>query len=547
MTLDRRSSSSIPLMLLSSSSLLHTPAGPTRVPSSLHALQMLPTLAFRSSSSDRHGRWCISRPMTTTLQQKSHQPLLFTVGMVRSFSSTRNIAISSSSTDTTTSSISSTSKDAENEPSDKEERTNTISDNGDDNNSVEQQQQEVEEKEEMMMINTDWIPPPRRGFQDVSNATTTYPYHTESAQQEHQRLYKQQERIDALYQQQEDALLQLSEDELETMSEEEILKRVEEVLAKEEALEEESFYQELQREEKGRQQQQQQQQQKEQETDWLRTRRAALGMQSPQQDSDKTTTVLPIIPHQLLTADDIQTLLKGHGGSNVTVIMDDPEYPRMGGAHGMVICTAGSSGGNDDNDNDIIGTTATGNVNPFVINTLTRILIDHLKERKLYEVGVVGAQMGTNHLTPRGTANTHRSRQSTWHVVDCGNYIVHIMDAYTRNYLKLEDLWSGRDPLWKLEYWNEDAVEEYCQKHPVPPLYNGGNGSSGVEGSESATTYWDPSLVRRLERNQYSSPFPRHRPVVSNATKRKDRRVGRQKRREQRQQQHRQQQQQGQY
>lgn len=56
--------------------------------------------------------------------------------------------------------------------------------------------------------------------------------------------------------------------------------------------------------------------------------------------------------------------------------------------------------------------------------------------------------------------------QSTWHVVDCGSYIVHILDVHTRNYLKLEDLWSEKDPLRQLEYWNDDAVEDYCERHP---------------------------------------------------------------------------------
>jgi Ribosomal silencing factor during starvation len=121
---------------------------------------------------------------------------------------------------------------------------------------------------------------------------------------------------------------------------------------------------------------------------------------------------------------------------------------------------------NINNNNDAQGiTTAT------VSNTLTRTLIDHLKDRKLDDVGVSGARLGTNHLTPRGTAHIPRSMQSTWHIVDCGSYIVHILDVHTRNYLKPEDLWSGKDPLRQLEYLNDDAVEEYCEKHPVPMPY----------------------------------------------------------------------------
>jgi hypothetical protein len=384
-------------------------------------------------------------------------------------------------------------------------------------------------------VSTEWIPPPPRIYEDDDTETTTvdkYPYN-DSVSQQQQRLYKQQERIDTMYQQQENALLQLTEEEMDTLSDDDILKRVEQVLAMEEALEEASFWQELQREEE-QAQTNQQQQPTTPNTDWLQTRRAALGINV--NDSEQASSlILPVIPHKLFTAEEIQTILESQGGSNVTVLMDDPEYPRMGGAHGMIFCTAGSN--NSTNDANEVVTT----VNPFVINTLTRTLITHLKDRKLDEVGVSGAQMGTNHLSPRGTAHTPRSMQSTWHVVDCGSYIVHIMDVHTRNHLKLEDLWSGKDPLWQLEYWKDDAVEEYCEKHPVPRFYNGGN--SAPVATDPFGSYWDPAMVRRLERNQYtslSSPFPRHRPVISNATKRRDRREGKRKRREVQQQQRRQ-------
>jgi hypothetical protein len=33
----------------------------------------------------------------------------------------------------------------------------------------------------------------------------------------------------------------------------------------------------------------------------------------------------------------------------------------------------------------------------------------------------------------------------------------------------LEDLWTGKDPFWKINYQDDSAVEEYEAKHFVPP------------------------------------------------------------------------------
>ena len=85
-----------------------------------------------------------------------------------------------------------------------------------------------------------------------------------------------------------------------------------------------------------------------------------------------------------------------------------------------------------------------------------------------------------------------------WRVVDCSNYIVHVLDKRTRKHLKLEDLWSGKDPLWRLDLKNDEAVEEYIRTHPVPDGY----GTVALD--------WDSSIVSKLENTLDGTPSPRH-------------------------------------
>jgi hypothetical protein len=326
-----------------------------------------------------------------------------------------------------------------------------------------------------------------------------------------QHLQKQQERLD-------NALFVLTEEEQKSLSQGDLLKRLEEVLAMEEALEAAEQLEPQQHLDKDPDNTDTPQ------MDWLQTRRTALnrsmhGQQDGDFDDDDQIDIIPVIHHQLLTVDEIQTLLESLGGKDIVVLPDDPEQPRMGGAMGMIICTAESE-----------ASAFVASYNPFLANAITRGLIDHLKHRQLQDLGVLGAQMGTGHLSTRQRGTMTNTGTSTWHVVDCGNYIVHVMDEVTRRALKLEYLWSGKDPLWKLDYWDESAMDEYCERHPVPNEYNGGVVSSS---SSAATTFWDSSMVRRLERSQYAMSVPRHRPVVANAIKRRDRRAGRKQKREQ--------------
>ena len=60
---------------------------------------------------------------------------------------------------------------------------------------------------------------------------------------------------------------------------------------------------------------------------------------------------------------------------------------------------------------------------------------------------------------------------SDWNVIDCQNYVVHILLEETRQHLNLEALWSGEDELLKLRLNDEDTVDDYVAKNPVPDKF----------------------------------------------------------------------------
>ncbi len=354
---------------------------------------------------------------------------------------------------------------------------------------------------------------------------------------------RRQEREDQAYLDADDALFYLSEEEEKTLSEEEILARLEEALA---AMDEEDEDDEWDEEE-------------DEDVryaaagtavvddagptvDWMQNRRAVLGGGGGPDGTVRpngTDKVVPVRPHELMTAEEIQTLLEAYGGNDVVVLLDDPDLPRMGGLVGMVVCNTGRGGSPPDNHNNNKNTEPHGGSayhddespygggnHPYLITTLARVLVEHLKARRLHEAGLLG---GRPRAPPPLSNGRVGGRHTSWEVVDCGNYVVHILDPPTRRALGLEALWSGRDPLWRLDVTNDDAVEDYCANHPVPAGY-------GSRGQPQHLSLWDARAVRRLERNQYTAT-PAHRPVVPTATKRRDRRAGKRKRREQRQQQ----------
>jgi hypothetical protein len=357
------------------------------------------------------------------------------------------------------------------------------------------------------------------------------------------RQVKEQDRLDSALEEMEqeaEALFQLSEEEQTTLTDEEILERLDEVLKKEEEI----FQKELEREEERQRIEtaSKQQQQPPLATDWLQNRRAMLGQDGEGSSSSSKRVVVPILHHTPLTSDEIELLLEAHGGEDIVVVEDDPEASRMGGADGMIFCT-GSGGSGSKNKNN----TASINSSPYLISSLSRVLIDHMKARKLHEIGVAPSakQNTTNRASTAmpasssvyGGGSSISNPSESWRIVDCGNYIVHILDEATRLDLNLEDLWSGADPLWKLNVFDDDEVEVYCQKHPVPERFNGTgsrrDSSGGFEGDDNDGVFIDGAAMKKLERTRFGST-QRHKPVVSQATKNNDRRVGRKKRREQR-------------
>jgi len=379
------------------------------------------------------------------------------------------------------------------------------------------------------------------------------------------RQVKEQDRLDRAQEeteQQAEALFQLSEEEAITMTDDEILKRLDEVLKKEEELEAQLFQKELEREEEGRRLRlrmeastEQQLDGDSQSPDWLRNRRAMLG----QDDTVEEDGVVPILLHTPLTADEIELLLEAHGGGDIRVVHDNPEAARMGGADGMIFCTGGGSSNTSNS-----SSSSTNNYvhsSPYLISTLSRVLIDHMKDRKLHEVGIApSAKQNTTNRAAQsapliygggGSRMTANNPSESWRIVDCGNYIVHILDEATRYDLNLEDLWSGADPLWRVNVFDEDEVEDYCRRHPVPESFNGtgsrnSNSNSGsADGSGSGSThhsrpeeedgYMDGAFIKRLERTRFGSTR-RHKPVVPQSIKNRDRRIGNKKRREQREQ-----------
>lgn len=218
--------------------------------------------------------------------------------------------------------------------------------------------------------------------------------------------------------------------------------------------------------------------------DWLQTRRSKelkgvdimtpdLGTSKKWQDSD-----VQVIRHTLLTKDEITSCLTAMGGKDITFLPNTPDR-RMGAAKGMLIVT---------------GTT------PAQIFLLADTLVRQLKKRELADMGVVGAE----------GAEGSDDKLDIWRVVDCSNYIVHIMEASTRKYLNLELLWSGNDPALHVNLADEDAMDDYVAANPVP------------EGYSPNTADFSASLSQ-MERNRWIVP---HKPVVARP-KGKGRRRGR--------------------
>jgi ribosomal silencing factor RsfS len=210
----------------------------------------------------------------------------------------------------------------------------------------------------------------------------------------------------------------------------------------------------------------------EEPVDWLQTRRTKQpfemvkpgeGRAKRQEEAD-----LPVIPHTLLTKAEIDTLLSSLGGQDFNLILDRSKEKRMGGALGMIWVTATS---------------------PQHLRLLADMLVRQLKRRGLAEMGVIGAKFGSEGA---------ESEDDDWRVVDCYNYIVHIQLEETRRLLDLESLWSGEDDMLKVNFLDEDSVDDYVASHPVPEGYGRG---PLVVSDLSAT-------LSALKKKRFSTPAP---------------------------------------
>jgi len=192
--------------------------------------------------------------------------------------------------------------------------------------------------------------------------------------------------------------------------------------------------------------------------DWLKTRRAVLEgsqMVKPGQEAalakEKLLDTIEVKKHTLLNLKEITTVLESLGGQDVVCVLDNPAKPRMTGV-GIVITT--------------------GQNHPQ-IRILAESLRRQLRLRNLEDMGVIGAQDGIEGNV--GDPN------EDWLVLDCENYVVHFQTPSSRAALNLEGLWSGLDGTHKLDLADEDAVDEYIARNPVPEWYTAGASPIGID------------------------------------------------------------------
>ena len=216
--------------------------------------------------------------------------------------------------------------------------------------------------------------------------------------------------------------------------------------------------------------------------DWLRARRKLRGeLMDP--DTAKAYKQdrfdLPVVDYTLLSRKELVGFLESLGGDDIRVILDNPEQRKMGGHIGMILVTV---------------------ANNSQIRLVAETLVRQLRQRKLAERGVVGAEFG---------AEGSDDPDESWMVVDCHNYVVHILESHMREMLNLEALWTGKDQLLRVNPMDEDAVDEYVFRNPVPAEYN------------RQTFDWDDRL-KELERSSFAAK--RRQPVFQKNTKKQPRR-----------------------
>jgi ribosome-associated protein len=219
----------------------------------------------------------------------------------------------------------------------------------------------------------------------------------------------------------------------------------------------------------------------EQQPDWLVTRRQRL---QAQQGGDYMTTPaegrahkmflaqIPVKERTLLSREEITSVLESLGGTDVQIYQARTDFSSLS------------------TESTILVTGPT----PQQLRSMADALVRQMRARNLQNYGVIGAESG-----PEG------EKGSSWVVVDCCNYIVHMQDAATRALVGLEEIWSGRDSLRRVSIEDEQAFNQYVKDHPIPADYNA-----------QPTRDFDEAL-KLLQKNRFTVP---HRPVV-----RKEKRV----------------------
>jgi ribosomal silencing factor RsfS len=208
-------------------------------------------------------------------------------------------------------------------------------------------------------------------------------------------------------------------------------------------------------------------------TDWLKTRRAMLTGQAMMKPYDaalfKQSIIdneLPIIEHTLFTQKELVQYIESLGGQNVEVVLD---YGNSNNHHSKNATTKNKNTdfGRHRLGEDVLGIIIATGTNSKQMQTMATNIVRQLRRRKLEEVQVIGAMLGID-----GNMN---DPNENWFVVDCGNYIVHIQDAITRTAVNLEGLWSGKDPIRKVDCTDDNAIDEYVARYPVPKEYTAGS------------------------------------------------------------------------
>eukprot|EP00546_Thalassionema_frauenfeldii_P012626 CAMPEP_0178910178 /NCGR_PEP_ID=MMETSP0786-20121207/8949_1 /TAXON_ID=186022 /ORGANISM="Thalassionema frauenfeldii, Strain CCMP 1798" /LENGTH=269 /DNA_ID=CAMNT_0020582393 /DNA_START=41 /DNA_END=847 /DNA_ORIENTATION=- len=179
-----------------------------------------------------------------------------------------------------------------------------------------------------------------------------------------------------------------------------------------------------------------------QPVDWLVTRRAnqsPIAMGLPNKNKRFSDAELEVLEGVLLSSKEIEKCITAMGGTDYKLIKDSDAD--LAGLAGLIIVTATSS---------------------QHLNLLADTLVRQLKQRKLQDYGVEGALNG---------ADGNGGNNETWLAVDCDNFIVHIMLEDTRRHLNIEPLWSGADGFFELNASDENAVDDYVARNPIPEDY----------------------------------------------------------------------------